>query len=180
MDTKQRLRLPQPQSGHHDQLQELAAILSAEVDARQTTTIDLTKPDDVGGSVLPSRRPTHRGWRVGGAIVLALAAGAVAVLATSVFHGASPATPPAQHVVAAAPAVLNTPAAWGQAARVRLSAGGRPVSMFGCLGAYEVDAPASSGMLPVDYQGTSAYAEYMNACVSDMSGQPVTPNELAH
>ena len=181
MDTKQRLRLPQPKTGHHDQLVELAAVLSAEADARQTTTIDLTQPYDVSSTILPSRRrQTHRGWRVGGAVVLAFAAGAVAVLATSVFHQASPATPPASPAVATAPAVLNTPAAWGEAAHARLSAGGRPVSVFGCMGAYDVDAPASSGMLPIAYQGTPAYAEYMSACVSDMSGHSITPNEVAH
>lgn len=180
-DTKQRLRLPQPKSGHHDQLEELAAILSAEVDARQTTTIDLTKSYDVSSTILPSRRrQTHRGWRIGGGVVLTLAAGGVALLAASVFHQPSPAPAPAPHpVTAAASAVVNTPSAWGAAARARLSAGGRPVSVFGCMGAYDIDAPGSSGMLPVAYQGTPAFAEYMRACVSDMSGHSVTPNEVA-
>ena len=180
-DTKQRLRLPQPKTGHHDQLEELAAILSAEVDARQTTTIDLTKSYDVGSTILPSRRrQSHRGWRVGGGVALTLAAGVVALLATSVFHQSSPAPTPAPHAVTVATtATVNTPTAWGAAAHARLSAGGRPVSVFGCMGAYDIDAPRSSGMLPVASQGTPAFTEYLRACVSDMSGHGVTPNEVA-
>jgi hypothetical protein len=179
VDTKQRLRLPQPKTGHHDVLVELAATLSAEVDARQAKTIDLTKPSVVGSTVLPRRQP-HRGWRVAGAVVLTLGATVVALLATSVVHHASPG--PAKllaPVTAELPAAPTTPAAWGQAARTRLSVGGRPVSAFGCMGAYDIDSPGSSGMLPIAYQGTPEYTEYLSACLSDMSGQAVTPNEVA-
>jgi hypothetical protein len=181
VNTKQRLRLPQPNSGHHDALVELAATLSAEVDARQATTIDLTtKAYDAGSTILPTRRQSHRGWRVGGGIVLALAAAVVALLATIVMHQANPAPAKLQAPVSAAlPAAPTTPAAWGRAARARLSAGGRPVSAFGCMGAYDIDAPGSSGILPIAYQGTPEYTEYLSACVSDMSGQAVAPNEVA-
>jgi hypothetical protein len=47
------------------------------------------------------------------------------------------------------------------------------------MGAYDIDAPGSSGMLPIVYQGTPEYAAYLRACVSDMSGQATTPNEVA-
>lgn len=180
METKQRLRLPQPNSGRHDELEELAAILSAEVDARRSTTIDLTKPyDDATTTILP-RRQTHRGWRVGGAVVLALATAVVALLGSSVLRHTGAASSPQPHpVTAARSATLDTPAAWGAAARSRLSQGDRPVTVFGCMGAYDTDAPGSSGMLPIAYEGTAEYTEYMRACVSDMSGQDVTPNEVA-
>lgn len=179
MDTKQRLRLPSQLSGHHDELEELAAILSAEASARRTRTIDLTDPHNGTATILP-RRPTHRGWRVAGGVVLALGAVTVALLASAVLRSTKPSPAPAHApIVASASTAPNSPAAMGAAARHRLAAGGRPVSVFGCLSAYEIDAPGSSGMLPIAYEGTPEYAAYMSACVSDMSGQAVTPTGVA-
>jgi len=176
-----KLRLPQQHRGHHDQLEELAAILSAEANVRQARTIDLTAHDDIGSTILPQRRRMHPAWRVGGGVVLALGTVAVALLASSFLKSTKPAPTAAPALVAVtAPTSLNDPASWGVAARARLSAGGRPVSEFGCIGAYEVDVPRSSGMLPIAYQGTPEFAAYMQACVSDMSGHGATPNEVAH
>ena len=180
VDVKQRLRLPQQTSGRHDELEELAAILSAEAGARRSTlTIVRDERDDLAPAIVV-RRPTHRGRRVAVAAVLGLSAVVVGMLTNTVLRSThaptTPTTRPAAAVTSIAP---NSPATWGVAARQRLSAGGRPVSVFGCMGAYDVDAPLSSGMLPIAYQGTPEYGEYMSACVSDMSGQAATPNELA-
>jgi len=182
VDTKQRIRLPEQNSGHHDELAELAAILSAEAKVRHATlTIVRHESDDLAPTIVIRARNSHRGWRVGGAVVLAFAAAGVASLALGLLHSSSPAPAPVTRPVAAASTAAPTsPATWGAAARQRLGAGGRPVSVFGCMGAYDVDAPQSSGMLPVAYQGTPEFSAYMGACVSDMSGQPATPNELAH
>ena len=184
MDTKERLRLPQQHSGHHDRLEQLAAILSAEAEARRATrTVVRAGAADLAPTILPTRR-THRGRRAVAAVLLAMSAIAVAMLTRSVVQTAASApvrsAPPAgTQAPAAASSGASTPVAWGEAARARLSAGGRPVSVFGCVGAYDIDAPRSSGLLPIAGQGTIEYADYLRACVSDMSGQPVTPNEVA-
>lgn len=170
MDLKTQVRLPQ-QKDRRAELQALSELLSAQADLRQARPGD--EPFEIDQEQLRTRsREIRRQWRKRRIVVAGLLLMAAVTVGALVLSALNP--PAAGRPAAPAGTVTTTagsPASvLGAQAHARLTRGGRPVTAFGCVGAYLADAPQSGGVLPTPGGGTSPYDEYMKACLSDISG----------
>jgi hypothetical protein len=184
LSVSSRLHLPVQRDGRAE-LHALASEISVVVVSRQrrrggrhahgvpkrTTDSLEARLDELAAAAAAAAAGERRRQRVT-PIALTVAAVSVGTLVLSVHHASTPRPAPAPHpVVQPVTAPAGTAAAWGQAAHVRLAQGGRPVTVFGCEGAYIDDAQRSVGALPTPGPGTVTFQQYLAACVSDMSGR---------
>ena len=162
MNAATRTNVPQPRDGRAE-LAALALAIAGQVDDRQNRG-DETAPVSGESPVAMSRRHRRVRWVVAGTAVLAIAAATSVALLPHHRGARHLALPhPAAHVAA-------TPATrLGAAAHARLGRGDAPVTDFGCEAAYAGDAEATPTVLPSGGTTTTAYREYMRACLSGMS-----------
>jgi hypothetical protein len=169
VDLKTRHRIPL-QRDRRAELAALAELMSAQAELREARPGD--EPFEIDEVQLRVRsREIRRRWRNRRLIVAGLLLLAVITVAGLVLSALNPPSSAASSgSTRPGLAISTTPAGQlGAQARARLARGQRPVTAFGCVGAYLTDAPGSGGVLATPGPGTAAYDEYMSACLSDMS-----------
>lgn len=166
MDTQTRTTMPNQRDGRA----ELAAL--ARAIAAGTADVDPSQRGEESGLTSENHSAPRSRHRAALATAAVVVAGAAAAAAVALAPGGGHAGPTRTAAPAPTRSAPGAAAVLGAAAGRRLGVGGRPVTVFGCESSYAVDALASPGTLPRDTT-SAAYATYVHACVSGMSGPGV-------